>query len=128
MKLNLVYENNKSGQRLLEAIKSRYQEASWNEFLLEGAPYLYISLDNEKTADVRTINSPQAIKRCFDQDSLISIMKANGINAGLEDVAGFKIYEVLVFDMKIIFIRQKVGSKRGTKVRYMRENQKTKVK
>lgn len=37
MKLNLVYENNKSGQRLLEAIKSRYQEASWNEFLLEGA-------------------------------------------------------------------------------------------
>jgi hypothetical protein len=126
-KLNLVYENNKSGQRLLEAIKSRYQEASWNEFLLEGAPYLYISLDNEKTADVRTINSPQAIKRCFDQDSLISIMKANGINAGLEDVAGFKIYEVLVFDMKIIFIRQKVGSKRGTKVRYMRENQKTKV-
>jgi hypothetical protein len=127
MKLNLVYENNKSGQRLLEAIKSRYQEASWNEFLLEGAPYLYISLDNEKTADVRTINSPQAIKRCFDQDSLISIMKANGINAGLEDVAGFKIYEVLVFDMKIIFIRQKVGSKRGTKVRYMRENQKTKV-
>ena len=55
-----------------------------------GAPYLYISLDNEKTADVRTINSPQAIKRCFDQDSLISIMKANGINAGLEDVAGFK--------------------------------------
>ncbi|NLO22429.1 MAG: hypothetical protein GX119_10605 [Syntrophomonadaceae bacterium] len=127
MKLNLVYENNKSGQRLLEAIKSRYQEASWDEFMLEEDPYLHIFLDNGRTADVRTINTPQAIKRCSDRDKLVSIMKSNGINAGVEESAASKIYEVLVFDMKIIFIRQKVGSKSGNKIRYMRENQKTKV-
>lgn len=127
MKLNLVYENNKAGQRLLEAIKSRYQEAGWDEFMIEEEAYLHIYLDNGKSTDVRTINSPQAIKRCSEPDKLISIMKSNGIKAGLEDAAASKIYEVLVFDMKIIFIRQKVGSKSGNKIKYMRENQKTKV-
>lgn len=127
MKFNLLYENNKSGQKLLEAIKSCYQEATGDEFILQEVPYLHIFLDMGQTSYVRTINSPQAIQRCSDQDNLIGIMKANGIHAGGEEASASKIYEVLVFDMKIIFIRQKVKSKSGNRIRYLRENQKTRV-
>jgi hypothetical protein len=127
MKLRVIYEDNKSGQRLLEGIKIRQHEAVWEEFTLEEKPYLAVCLKNGKSLFQRTINHPDAIKRCSDRENFLSVIKLNQINAGLEDPEASKIYEVLIFDMKIIFIRQRVGMRGSQKIRYLRENQKSRV-
>ncbi len=127
MKLNVVYKNNQFGEKLLEGIKSHWKEVSCDEFTLGEINYININLGNEKARFERTINHPQAIKRCTDPDNFLSIMKLNQIHAGVEEKEASKIYEVLLFDMKIIFIRQKVLGKGGDKTKYMRENQKTRV-
>ncbi len=127
MKLKVVYQNNQMGNKLLEGIKSHWQEVSWDEFTLGEINYININLGNEKARFERTINHPQAIKRCTDPDNILSVMKLNRVHAGPEDREASKIYEALLFDMKIIFIRQKVLGKGGGKTKYMRENQKSRV-
>ncbi len=127
MKLNVVYENNQSGKALLDQIKSYWKEVTWDEFTLGDKYYVNIHLGDEKAKYQRTLNHPTAIGRCLDLENYLGIMKFNQIHAGIEDKEASKIYEVLLFDMKIIFIRQKVLGKGGAKSKYMRENQKTRV-
>ncbi|KUG04405.1 hypothetical protein ASZ90_018172 [hydrocarbon metagenome] len=127
MKLNVIYRNNKTGKALLDEIRSHWKEVTWEEFTLEDTLYVNIHLGDEGARYRRTLNNPTAIKRCMDLDNFLGVMKMNQIHAGYEDKAASKIYEVLLLDMKIIFIRQKVSGKGGDKSKYMRENQKTRV-
>lgn len=127
MKLNVIYQNNQSGKKLLEGIISHWTGVTWDEITLGENNYININLGDEKGRYQRTINSPTAIKRCLDPNNFLGIMKFNQIYAGVEDKQASKIYEVLLFDMKVIFIRQKVLGKGGAKSKYMRENQKIRV-
>ncbi len=127
MKLNVMYQNNQSGKKLLEGIISHWADVTWDEITLGENNYINIHLGDGKSRYQRTINSPTAIKRCADPNNFLGIMKFNHVHAGVEDKEATKIYEVLLFDMKVIFIRQKVLGKGGAKSKYMRENQKTRV-
>lgn len=127
MKLNVVYMNNQFGKELLGQIESHWEEVSCDEFTLGDNDYINIHIGTEKSKYHRTINNPTAISRCMDLENYLAIMKYNQVNAGVKDKEASKIYEVLLFDMTTIFIRQKVLGKGGGKTKYMRENQKTRV-
>lgn len=127
MRLNIILKNNQSARNLFETIKSHWEEATVEDFFIKDEDYLYIRFGTEQSKIERTLNSITAIERSADFDNIAGIMKLNHVNCGETDPRSSKIYEVLVFDMKILYIRQKVPGKSGFRVKYLRENQKTRV-
>jgi len=112
----------------MKQLKANFDEVSCDELYIGDQSYLNIKLGNDNEKSQRIINPPMAIERCMDTDNLYGILSHNRVNCGpYEKEVVTKVYEVLIFDMKIIFIRQKVAGKSGIKTKYMRENQKITV-
>ncbi len=129
MKVNLNYQNNETGKQILEGMKSIWDEVDCSEFMIEDLSYLNIQIGNSESRLSRTLNSIAAIESTQDQENLTELMNINKVifdgSLGSEQIT--KKYEVMLCDMNVIFIRQKVAERAGGKTRYLRENQKTRV-
>lgn len=128
MKVNLIYQNNDTGQQLLETMKSVWDEVECSEFMIEDISYLKIAIGKRDSRLSRTLNSIAAIESSLDTENLKEILNVNKVNCDwVEPGQITKTYEVMLCDLKVLFIRQRLPERAGGKTRYLRENQKTKA-
>ncbi|MEN6325946.1 MAG: hypothetical protein ABFD18_07040 [Syntrophomonas sp.] len=128
MKLNLLYLPNETGEKLLECFKREWERVTVNEVELEGLKYLLIEIYDAYYRFERTINTPQAIKVCCNEEIISGILAANRMAYGIsEDDNNIRSYNVLVCDNNIISTQVKYTAKNKEQVKYIKETENNKV-
>lgn len=128
MKLNLLYLPNETGEKLLECVKKEWKKVANSEVELKGSKYLLIEINDANNGYERTINTPQAIKVCSDEEAISGILAINRIAYGnSDDDSIIRRYNVLVCDNNIISTQVKYPAKNKEQIKYIKETENNKV-
>lgn len=128
MKLNLLYLPNETGEKLLECVKEEWNKVADSEVELGGFKYLLIEISDAYNGIERTINTPQAIKVCSEEEVISGILAVNRMAYGIsEDDSIIRSYNVLVCDNNIISTQVKYPGKNKEQVKYIKETENNKV-
>ncbi|MDD3023833.1 MAG: hypothetical protein PHE26_08045 [Syntrophomonadaceae bacterium] len=128
MKLNLLYLPNETGEKLLESSKIEWEKVSSSEVELRGLKYLLIEINDKNNGYERTVNTPQAIRLCSDEEAISGILATNRIAYGNSNEDSIiRRYNVLICDNNIISTQVKYPVKNKEQTRYIKETENTKV-
>jgi hypothetical protein len=126
--LSLLHKLNHTGEQLLDEMQDRFGEVVTSRITdIDGSPYIYISFKEIEKAPKRILNSLQPIRNSINPEVTSSILKLSNIIYGNRNSDMIvKKYDVLVFDMSVISVRQKIIS--GPKSdKYIRESESPRV-
>ncbi|MDD3365579.1 MAG: hypothetical protein PHZ03_11410, partial [Syntrophomonas sp.] len=119
---------NQMSETIKSFLESRGGSISCREELIGASVYLSISAKCGSSDREYKINSPQGILNSINIEFVEQILRVNGI--GHENTSGDILnreYEVLVFEMSTISIKQKIYGKASTQIKYIQEDQCKKI-
>lgn len=128
MILGIIHKSNKMTDKIMEFLESKDSIIISKEQILDASVYLNISARFGNSNREYIINSTQAITNSLNVDFIQQILIVNGI--GHEDSSGDIVnreYDVLVYEMSTISIKQKVYGKASTQTKYIEEAQCKKI-
>ncbi len=128
MILSIIHKSNQMSETIRSFLESRGSIISCKEQIIEASTYLEISARCGSSDREYKINSPQSIINSTNIDFIQQILSVNGI--GHENSSGDFLnreYDVLVFEMSTISIKQKIYGKVSTQIKYIEEDQCKKI-
>jgi hypothetical protein len=122
MNLEIFYKSNQDGNTLLNLIKENCEQVNSEETTIENIPFYHITIKNDGAKFTRVINSPQSQMNCIDRETMIKILSWNNIACKRNSrVLISRYYEILVFDISIISIKQKIPNRSTKAVSYIKQ-------
>jgi len=121
MKMSFIHKDNDIGREFLNYFQESWEETKYKEIILMEESYLQITAENEGLEWKYVINPANNILMNSDDSVCSSIMSLNKIAYGRnpgETIS--KTYDVLLFDGKIICVKQEYKEKGSRKVKYLK--------
>ncbi|PKM76846.1 MAG: hypothetical protein CVU90_10495 [Firmicutes bacterium HGW-Firmicutes-15] len=128
MILGIIHKSNQMSATILSHLESSGSIISCKEEIIDETVYLNILARCGSSDREYIVNSPQAIANSLDLNFIQQILSINGIKH--ENAAGDIInreYDVLVFEMSTISVKQKIYGKAAAQIKYIEEDQCKKV-
>ncbi len=128
MILTIIHKPNQILEPIVSFMENRGTILSFKEEIIGTSAYSSISAKCGVSDREYLINSPQSIKNTFDPNLIQQIININGI--GHRNASGITLggeFDVLVFEMSIISIKQKLFGKASTQIKYVEESQVKKI-
>lgn len=121
MKISFIHKDNDIGREFLKYFQESWEETKYKEISVLEENYLQITAVNEGLKwryDINPVNNILINSDDLECSSIMSLNKiAYGKNSGETII---KTYDVLIFDGKIISIKQEYKEKGNRKVKYLK--------
>ncbi|MEN6462642.1 MAG: hypothetical protein ABFC94_14900 [Syntrophomonas sp.] len=123
--LNFFHKLNHTGEMLIDILQKKFNEDFFSRVIsIEGTPFLHIKFYDKESTIKRVMNPPQPIKNCCNPEIVAAILELNNIvfeNKDYETI--IKSYDILIFDMSVISVRQLIISDFKSPDKYIRESE-----
>ncbi|QGT99329.1 hypothetical protein SYNTR_0736 [Candidatus Syntrophocurvum alkaliphilum] len=118
MNLGIYYKKNKIGNKIYDKLSESISAIEYQEFKIKNQIYLNIQLKKEGSNLKRVLNTPKAIVNTISRDTLSEILQHNNVAQikGRESIN--RTYEILIFDLSVISIRQITHTRNKKTVKY----------
>jgi len=122
--ISIFHKSNQDGDNILKIVKENFDAVNSEETLIDDDSFININIKNEPSKFHRIINPPQSQINCMNKDIMYKLLKHNGIayrRKSREIIARY--YEVLVFDISVISIKQKILAGIKNPISYIKQDQ-----
>ena len=121
MGIQIIHGKNEAGMLLLQGLQEIWKKTSHEILMINQEAYYRIVIPIQETLQLN-LNSFSSLQQMKKAATKRAILECNGISCGLEkkEIAN-RSYEVLVFNTRILSIKESNHSKNGSTSRYLSE-------
>ena len=122
--ISIFHKANPDGDNLIKLIQASFDLDDYEEINIEDNAFIKVNIKNEQSKYERVINPAQSQLNCIDRNIMFRILGQNGIPY-LRAPRRFirRYYEVLVFDISIISIKQRILGRVRNPINYIKQVQ-----
>ena len=122
--ISIFYKANPDGDNLTKLIQENFDLVDYEEINIEDNAFIKVNIKNEQSKYERGINPPESQLNCIDRNIMFRILGQNGISY-LRTSRRFirRYYEVLVFDISILSIKQRILGRVRNPIHYIKQGQ-----
>ncbi len=122
--ISIFHKANPAGDNLTKLLQENFDLVDYEEINIEDNAFIKVNIKNEQSKYERVINPPQSQLNCIDRNIMFRILGQNGISY-LRTSKRFirRYYEVLVFDISIISIKQRILGRVRNPIHYIKQVQ-----
>lgn len=121
--ISFIHKANQDGDILLQHILLAFPSVSSREIPLQQNAFLSISIQDPSSTVKRVINSLPAQANCTDRETMRKILRLNGLTLRRPSRESMiRYYDILVFDLSIISIKQTLLGWGKKRVAYLKES------
>jgi hypothetical protein len=123
--LDFFHKLNYTSEKLIDELYKNFNDNFFSRvFDIDGTPYRNIKIINTESKIKKVINSTQSIKNCYNTETTVAILDLNKIIYGNKNSEMIiKSYDILIFDMSIISIRQRIIGDSKNPDKYINESE-----
>lgn len=121
--LSIYYKSNQDGGNLLKLIKENFEQVKEEIIKIGEQSFFYITIKNEASKFTRILNPPQAQINCINKEIMFQILGQNNVaykRKSRELITRY--YEILVFDIYVISIKETIPAKVKRAVSYVKKD------
>lgn len=123
MQITLIHKENRVGRNLIANLEKEWPELSYRSFNIDEVKYYSISASNFNGDFVYKMNGLQAVLNSSDRDIMKEVLDINGIPVADLNENINRSYDVLIYEMAIISIRQRLFGSSSRQSKYIQEDQ-----